>query len=104
VPNDRIETKVFHQVFGSHAGSLKISSTKSMTGHAVGASGGIEAVATALSLATGVIAPTINLDTPDPECDLDYVPNRAREERVQVAISNSYGFGGHNAGLLLRRL
>jgi 3-oxoacyl-[acyl-carrier-protein] synthase II len=103
LPNDRIETKVFHEVFGAHAGSLKISSTKSMTGHAVGASGGIEAIATALSLATGVIAPTINLDTPDPECDLDYVPNRAREERVQVAISNSYGFGGHNAGLLLRR-
>ena len=103
IPNDRIETKVLHEVFGPHAAALKVSSTKSMTGHAVGASGGIEAAATALSLATRVIAPTINLDTPDPECDLDYVANQAWEGPLDAAISSSYGFGGHNAALLLRR-
>lgn len=103
IPNDSLETRVFHEVFGSHAGSLKISSTKSMTGHAVGASGAIEAAACALTLASGMIAPTINLDQPGPDCDLDYVPNRARETAVEIAISSSYGFGGHNAALLFRR-
>lgn len=103
IPNDRIETKVFHEVFQAHAGSLRVSSTKSMTGHAVGASGAIEAIATALALATGVIPPTINLDNPDPECDLDYIPKRPREARVDLALSTSYGFGGHNAALALRR-
>jgi len=101
IPNDRIESRVFKQVFGSHAGSLAISSTKSMIGHAMGASGAIEAITTALTVATGVITPTINLDNPDPECDLDYVPRKAREARVQVAVSSSYGFGGHNSALVL---
>ena len=104
IPNDRIETRIFHEVFGPHAGSLMVSSTKSMTGHAVGASGAIEAIATALALANDVVPPTINLDNPDPECDLDYVPNRAREARVNVALSTSYGFGGHNAAIVLRRV
>ena len=75
-----------------------------MTGHAVGASGGIEAAATALALHSGILPPTINLENPDPECDLDYVPNRAREVRVDAAVSVSYGFGGHNAALALRRV
>ena len=104
VTNDRLETKVFREVFGADAGSLAVSSTKSMTGHAVGASGGIEAVATALALASGVLPPTINLENPDPECDLDYVANKAREVRVAAALSCSYGFGGHNAGLAFRRV
>jgi 3-oxoacyl-[acyl-carrier-protein] synthase II len=104
IPGDRIETKVFHDVFGGHAGSLRISSTKSMTGHAVGASGGIEAIATALAVQTGVLPPTINLDHPDPECDLDYVANRARDSRCGLALSTSYGFGGHNAALAFRRI
>ena len=104
IPNDRIETRVFHEVFGAHAGSLKISSTKSMTGHAVGASGGIEAIATALAIFEGVIPPTINYDRPDPECDLDYVPNLPRREGPELALSTSYGFGGHNAALSFRRV
>lgn len=104
IPNDRIETKVFHEVFGAHAASIKISSTKSMTGHAVGASGGIEAISTALTLYEGAIPPTINYDTPDPECDLDYVPNRAQVGKAQLALSTSYGFGGHNAALAIRRI
>jgi len=103
IPNDRLETKVFREVFGADAGSLAVSSTKSMTGHAVGASGGIEAAATALAIASGVLPPTINLENPDPECDLDYIPNKAREVRVDAAISCSYGFGGHNAALAFRR-
>lgn len=102
IPNDRLETKVFREVFGADAGSLAVSSTKSMTGHAVGASGGIEAAATALALASGVLPPTINLQNPDPECDLDYIPNTAREARVAAALSCSYGFGGHNAALAFR--
>ena len=104
IPNDRLETRVFREVFGADAGSLAVSSTKSMTGHAVGASGGIEAAATALALHSGILPPTINLENPDPECDLDYVPNRAREVRVDAAVSVSYGFGGHNAALALRRV
>src|SRR5262249_17322498 len=104
VPNDRIETRVLKEVFGSHAGTLAVSSTKSMTGHAVGASGAIEAAATALTLVSGVIAPTINLENPDPECDLDYVPNVARRRLVRTAITTSYGFGGHNGALLLRKV
>src|SRR5262245_2462059 len=104
IPNDKLETRVFREVFGADAGSLAVSSTKSMTGHAVGASGGIEAAATVLALARGVLPPTINLEHPDPECDLDYIPNRAREVRVDAAISVSYGFGGHNAALAFRRI
>lgn len=102
VPGDLVETRVFKDVFGPHAASLAISSTKSMTGHAVAASGAIEAAASVLAIAHGTIPPTINLDQPGPECDLDYVPNVARPARVRTAISTSYGFGGHNAALLFR--
>ena len=101
---DAVETKAIKAVFGEHARRLAISSTKSMIGHLLGASGGVEAVATALTIKTGVIHPTINLETPDPACDLDYVPNVAREGRVRRAISNSFGFGGHNTCLVLGAL
>jgi 3-oxoacyl-[acyl-carrier-protein] synthase II len=101
---DKAETVAMKQVFGSHAGRLLVSSTKSQLGHTLGASGGIELVACALTLGRGVIAPTINLENPDPECDLDYVPNTAREVRVRVAMSNSFGFGGHNASLVLAKV
>jgi 3-oxoacyl-[acyl-carrier-protein] synthase II len=93
---DEAETKALKQVFGQHAYRLAISSTKSLIGHLLGASGGVELIATALSIKHGVIHPTINYQTPDPACDLDYVPNTARELRVRRAISNSFGFGGHN--------
>ena len=98
--NDRVETIAIKRAFGSHAYDLLVSSTKSMTGHAIGAAGGIEAAATALSLHSGMVPPTINYEAPDPECDLNYVPNRAVERPVRVALSNSFGFGGHNAALL----
>jgi 3-oxoacyl-[acyl-carrier-protein] synthase II len=98
---DVAETKAMKQVFGEHARRLAVSSTKSMLGHLLGASGGVELIATALSVKHGVVHPTINLDTPDPECDLDYVPNHAREMRVRRAISNSFGFGGHNCCLVI---
>jgi 3-oxoacyl-[acyl-carrier-protein] synthase II len=98
---DAAETKAMKTVFGEHARRLAISSTKSMIGHLLGASGGVETIATAMTLRTGVIHPTINLETPDPACDLDYVPNRPREMRVRRAISNSFGFGGHNTCLVL---
>ena len=101
---DVAETKAVKRVFGGHAKRLAISSTKSNLGHTLGASGGIEAVICALTIDRGVITPTINLDTPDPECDLDYVPKVAREAKVDVAMSNSFGFGGHNASLVFARL
>jgi 3-oxoacyl-[acyl-carrier-protein] synthase II len=101
---DVAETKAVKRVFGDHARRLAISSTKSQLGHTLGASGGIEMVVCALTMDRGVIAPTINLDSPDPECDLDYTPNTARDARVDVAMSNSFGFGGHNASLVLARL
>ena len=101
--NDRTETMAIRSAFGSHADNLLVSSTKSMTGHAIGASGGIEVIATALALHTGIVPPTINLEVPDPECDLNYVPNRSVTREIRVALSNSYGFGGHNASLLLRK-
>ncbi|NCY01562.1 MAG: beta-ketoacyl-[acyl-carrier-protein] synthase II [Planctomycetia bacterium] len=101
---DRAETVAVKRVFGGHAARLAISSTKSQLGHTLGASGGIEAVVCALTIGRGVITPTINLEHPDPECDLDYTPNVARETRVDVAMSNSFGFGGHNASLVLGRL
>jgi 3-oxoacyl-[acyl-carrier-protein] synthase II len=101
---DKAETVAMKRVFGEHARRLAISSTKSQLGHTLGASGGIELVVCALTISRGVIAPTINLDNPDPECDLDYTPKVAREARVDVAMSNSFGFGGHNASLVLGRL
>jgi 3-oxoacyl-[acyl-carrier-protein] synthase II len=100
---DAIETKAIKQVFGEYAYRLPVSSTKSMTGHLLGAAGGIEAVFSILALHHGVLPPTINLDRPDPACDLDYVPNTARQTAVNVALSNSFGFGGVNACLLFRR-
>ena len=100
---DRAETRAMKRVFGEHAKRLAISSTKSQLGHTLGASGGIELVVCALTMARGVIAPTINLDTPDPDCDLDYTPRFARDAKVDVAMSNSFGFGGHNASLILVR-
>ena len=102
--NDPAETRAIKTVFGDHAYELAVSSIKSMTGHSFGAAGAIEAVATALTIHHGVIPPTINLDTPDPECDLDYVPHTAREATVRTAISNSMGLGGHNGCIILRAL
>jgi 3-oxoacyl-[acyl-carrier-protein] synthase II len=101
--NDKIETMVIKKVFGDHAKKLAISSTKSMTGHLLGAAGGAELIATLLCMQNDLIHPTINYETPDPECDLDYVPNRARPARISCAVSNSLGFGGHNAVLAVRR-
>jgi 3-oxoacyl-[acyl-carrier-protein] synthase II len=101
--NDRDETAAIKAVFGEHAKQLAVSSTKSMTGHLVGAAGGVEAGITALALRDGILPPTINYEHPDPECDLDYVPNVARKADVQVAVSNSMGFGGHNAVLVMRK-
>ncbi len=100
---DAAETKAIKKVFGDHAYRLAVSSIKSMTGHLLGAAGGVEAVATALTLHHGVIPPTTNYDEPDPECDLDYVPNNARRAEVRVAFSNSFGFGGTNATLVFKR-
>lgn len=102
--NDRQETLAIKKVFGEHAYQLAISSTKSMTGHLLGAAGAIELVATALTVHTGVIHPTINYEEPDPECDLDYVPNIARQQEIRAALSNSFGFGGHNVTIALRRI
>jgi len=101
---DVAETKAVKRVFGGHAKRLAISSTKSNLGHTLGASGGIEAVVCSLTISRGVITPTINLDTPDPECDLDYVPKVARDAKVDVAMSNSFGFGGHNGSLVFARI
>ncbi|HVO29619.1 MAG TPA: hypothetical protein VMV18_02745, partial [bacterium] len=100
---DIAETQAIKTVFGDHAKKLMVSSTKSMTGHALGGAGGIEAVFTTLALHHGAVPPTINLENPDPECDLDYVPNTAREKRLRVAMSNSFGFGGTNATLTMKR-
>jgi 3-oxoacyl-[acyl-carrier-protein] synthase II len=101
---DAAETMALKDVFGAHARKLAISSTKSMIGHLLGASGGVELIATVLSIQSGVIHPTINYHTPDPACDLDYVPNHARETRVRHAISNSFGFGGHNCCVVVGAL
>jgi 3-oxoacyl-[acyl-carrier-protein] synthase II len=99
--NDKAETKAIKQVFGEAAYRLPISSTKSMTGHLLGAAGALEAMVCVKAIETGHIPPTINYETPDPDCDLDYVPNQMRQQQVIVAMSNSFGFGGHNACLIL---
>jgi 3-oxoacyl-[acyl-carrier-protein] synthase II len=101
--NDKYETMAIKTVFGSHVSKLAISSTKSLTGHLLGAAGVIETIATAKTLVEGIVHPTINYEIPDPECDLDYVPNKARKLAVTAAISNSFGFGGHNVCLALKR-
>ena len=101
--NDKYETAAIKEVFGDYAYKVAVSSTKSMTGHLLGAAGGIEAIFTALSIRDGIIPPTIHIETPDPECDLDYVPNVARKADVKAAISNSLGFGGHNATILFKK-
>jgi 3-oxoacyl-[acyl-carrier-protein] synthase II len=101
--NDKFETLAIKRVFGEHASRLAVSSTKSMTGHLLGAAGGIEAIASVLALHHEVLPPTINYETPDPECDLDYVPNQARKQDVEVALSNAFGFGGTNATLVFRK-
>lgn len=101
--NDKGETQAIKTVFGEHAYKLAVSSIKSMTGHLLGAAGGVECIATALTIESGIIPPTINYETPDEELDLDYVPNQARTSEVNVALSNSFGFGGHNATILLKK-
>jgi len=102
-PNDRIETMAIRTVFGEHASKLAISSTKSMIGHLLGAAGAVEAGVTALTIRDQIVHPTINQEVPDPECDLDYVPNVARRAAIRYALSNSFGFGGTNASILLKR-
>ena len=101
--NDLFETQAVKTVFGEHAYKLAMSSTKSMTGHLLGAAGGVEAIFTVLALQEGILPPTINLHEPDPACDLDYVPNEARQANINYALSNSLGFGGHNASLLFKK-
>ena len=101
--NDKFETIAIKRVFGEHARTLAVSSTKSMTGHLLGAAGGIEAIATAFAIHRGMLPPTINYEKPDPDCDLDYVPNHARQQEVEVALSNAFGFGGTNATLAFRK-
>jgi nodulation protein E len=100
--NDPVETKAIREVFGAHANKLAVSSTKSMHGHALGAAGALEAIATIMALHHGILPPTANFTEPDPECDLDYIPNKAREQRVKAALSNSFAFGGLNAVVAFR--
>src|SRR4029453_5581846 len=100
--NDKFETLGTNRVLCNTARRVGVSSTKSMTGHMLGAAGGVEAIATALALHHGVLPPTINYESPDPDCDLDYVPNQARKQDVEVAVSNAFGFGGTNATLAFR--
>jgi 3-oxoacyl-[acyl-carrier-protein] synthase II len=101
--NDKNETAAVRNLFGEHARKISLTSNKSMTGHLLGAAGGVEAIASVLAIRDGVIPPTINLMNPDPECDLDYTPNVKREREVRVAMSNSLGFGGHNTSIVFRR-
>ncbi|MBN1871841.1 MAG: beta-ketoacyl-ACP synthase II [Candidatus Omnitrophica bacterium] len=101
--NDKIETIAIKKVFGKHAYKIAVSSTKSMTGHMLGASGGAELIATSLGIKEDIIPPTMNYEFPDPDCDLDYVPNKHRKQKINVALSNSLGFGGHNATLVVRK-
>ena len=102
-PNDRVETMAVKRLFGDHAYKLAVSSTKSMIGHLLGAAGAVEAGITSLAVERGVLPPTINYDTPDPDCDLDYVPNKMRRANLRYALSNSFGFGGTNAALLFKK-
>src|SRR5690606_6439212 len=101
--NDPVETKAIKAVLGDHAYKTKISSTKSMTGHCIGAAGAIEAIVCAKAIEDQFFPPTINLDNPDPDCDLDYVPNKGYPGKIEHVLSNSLGFGGHNGVLLLKR-
>ncbi|MFA5356861.1 MAG: beta-ketoacyl-ACP synthase II [Candidatus Omnitrophota bacterium] len=101
--NDKIETLAIKLALGAHAKKVMVSSTKSMTGHLLGAAGGVEFAACALAIQDGIVPPTINYEYPDPDCDLDYVPNNAREKEIEICLSNSLGFGGHNATLALRK-
>jgi 3-oxoacyl-[acyl-carrier-protein] synthase II len=101
--NDMNETQAIKKVFGDHAYKIPVSSTKSMTGHLLGAAGAIEGVYSVLALHHGVVPPTINYENPDPQCDLDYVPNQARKADIRVVLSNSFGFGGTNACVIFRR-
>jgi 3-oxoacyl-[acyl-carrier-protein] synthase II len=101
--NDPTETAAIKKTLGEHAYKVAVSSTKSMTGHLLGGAGGIEAVASAMVIARDRIPPTINLENPDPECDLDYVPNHSRAQTVNVVLSNSFGFGGHNVTLAFQK-
>ena len=101
--NDRYETMAIKRVFGDRAYKIPVSSSKSMIGHTIGAAGAIEGIITILSIINGILTPTINFDQPDPDLDLDYVPNQSREMEVNIALSNSFGFGGHNATLVFRK-
>ncbi len=101
--NDKNESKAISNLFKDNLNNLKVSSTKSMTGHLLGAAGGIEAIATVKAIASGIIPPTINYETPDPDCSLDYTPNQSIETEINSAISNTFGFGGHNAVLCFRK-
>ncbi|GIO25746.1 beta-ketoacyl-ACP synthase II [Ornithinibacillus bavariensis] len=101
--NDKFETEAIKTIFGDHAYKLAVSSTKSMTGHLLGAAGGVEAVIAVKAIEDGIIPPTVNYETPDPDCDLDYVPNKARNQDVNVVVSNSLGFGGHNVALIFKK-
>ena len=101
---DSMETQAIKTVFGNHANSLAVSSTKSMTGHLLGAAGGVEAIFSLLAIKDGILPPTINYNTPDPECNLDYVPNQSRELKIDIAVSNSFGFGGTNAVLVFKKI
>jgi len=101
--NDQYETEAIKAVFGAHCSRLAVSSTKSMTGHLLGATGSVETIITAKALETGILPPTINLDHPDPACDLDYVPHQARQRDIRIAMSNTFGFGGVNAVIILKK-
>jgi 3-oxoacyl-[acyl-carrier-protein] synthase II len=100
---DKCETQAIKKVFGAHAKKLAVSSTKSMTGHLLGAAGAVETAVCALAIQNGIVPPTINYENPDPDCDLDYVPNKAREMKVYACVNNSLGFGGHNATLIVKK-